>query len=176
MPFITVAAVLLYASAAYFLLLMPKIGPLLKGGSLDPTILQAQLDERLAYREKLRAAVAAYKAVNDERKQRLEAAIPDTPDVPGIFVQLDAIAKENEFVLVSADTVVDERASSPAGKRTISISANLAGGDYKEFKALLDSFARSLRLFDVTAAVFTPNTGNYSLAVRAYYYPAEPAR
>lgn len=174
MPFITVALALGYLAAAYFLLFLPKIGPLLPGGDLDTALLDVQLQERQAHIGKLDAAAVAFKAINEEKKAKLAAVVPTQPDVPGILVAMDEIAKENGFVMTAIDTIVDEKVVSPAGNKTVRMSVNMVGGTYEQFKALLGDISRSLRLFDVQSVVFTPNSGNYSMIMRAYFYVEPP--
>ena len=43
------------------------------------------------------------------------------------------------------------------------------GQPYPAFKALLDSIEYNLRLLDVNAVYFSPETNNYSLNVFTYY-------
>ena len=174
MPFITVALALGYLAAAYFLLFLPKIGPLLAGGDLDTALLEAQLQEREAHLGKLEAADDEFKKINADKKAKLTAVVPTEPDVPGILVAMDALAKKNGFVLTSIDTVVDEKTVSPAGNKIVRMSVNMAGGTYEMFKALLTDISHSLRLFDVQSVVFTPNSGNYAMVMRAYYYAKAP--
>lgn len=173
MPFITGALAVVYLAAAYYLLILPKIGPLIEGGDLDTSILKGQQAERQAYQKKLADAETGFKGMNAEKKEKIGSAVPTDPDVPGILVALDAVAKDDGFVLTSIDTVVDEKMTTPAGSRMVRISANMSGGDYEQFKFLLSDIARSLRLFDVQSVVFTPNSGNYALVMRAYFYSPE---
>lgn len=169
LPAITAVLAVAYAVAAYYLLFMPKIGPLLVGGSLDTAAIEARIADEEAYMKQIDASAQAFKKLNPERKEKLQAIVPLSPGVPDIYVQLDALARTHDLVLVSVDAVPDEKAVSPAGRRVVRSAINVVGGTYEQFKLFLADLERSLRVFDVQAVVFTPGSGNYGLVLRSYY-------
>lgn len=184
-PVITVLGAILYACLAYFFLLLPMIGPLLAGGSLDVERQKQVVNQMKAESAALVAALDDYRLnVHPELRERIAAIVPADKDIPGLFVQMDAIAARHAMVLLSIDMVTDEKMTTSAGDKTVTVSANVGGADFKEFKSYLADVERSLRLFDVQSIVFTPTRGEpgaaadeskkgtYSLTFRAYF--AEP--
>lgn len=169
LPVITAVLAVAYLVAAYFLLFMPKIGPLLAGGALDTAAVETRIADDEAYLKQISASEQMFKKLNPERKEKLQAIVPLSPGVPDIYVQLDAIARAHDFVLVSVDAVPDEKAVSDTGRRVVRSAINVAGGTYEQFKLFLTDMERSLRIFDVQAVVFTPGSGNYGLVMRSYY-------
>jgi hypothetical protein len=169
MPIIIGVVAVAYAAAAYFLLLMPKIAPLLTGGSLDASQLEGRVGEDQAYLKRLGDATAAYKTMNPDLKQKVAAIVPLDPDIPGLFVQADALAQGRDLVLVSVDAVPDDKSMTPALRKTVRVAINLAGGTYQQFKLFLSDLERSLRIFDVQATVFTSGSNSYGVVFRAYY-------
>ncbi len=175
LPLITVLLVLAYAVAAYFLLIMPQIGPLLPGGALDNGPIKAKISDDQAYIKKLQAYLTYYTALSDENKQRAASIMPLDADNPGIIVALDAIARKNNMVLTSVDAVTDEKSVNQYGRKSVRISAAVDGGGYDQFKLFLNDVEHSLRLFDVQSIIFSP-TGGYGLVMRAYFVePKMPA-
>lgn len=169
LPFITAGVALAYAGLAYFLLLMPKIAPLLAGGGLNSSALESRAAEDESYLKNLGKATEAYKNMNPEIKRRVASIVPLEPDVPGIFVQADALARGRDLVLVSIDAVPDDKSMTPAGRKTVRVAVNLAGGTYRQFKLFLADLERSLRIFDVQTSVFTSGSNSYGIVFRAYY-------
>lgn len=170
LPAITVAVALIYAVAAYFLLFMPKLGRIVGGGELDTAQLEMRERDERAYLATIRASGDALKQVNPEQRQRVKNILPSEPDVPGIFVEMDALAKANGMALVSVDTVANDKEASPTGVKTVRVALNIAGGTYKQFYQLLDDMQRSMRLADIQSITFTPGTGSFGVVLFVYYF------
>ncbi|HSD12177.1 MAG TPA: hypothetical protein VLC10_01345, partial [Patescibacteria group bacterium] len=74
----------------------------------------------------------------------------------------------NNLVLVSIDAIPDEKTVTPAGRRPVRVTLNIAGGTYQQFKLFLADLERSERIFDVQSVVFTPTGTNFGVVLRAY--------
>mgnify|MGYP001573743746 CR=1 FL=1 len=172
LPILTLIAAVAYAVAAYGLLFMPKIGRLVKGGELDLSAYDGRIAETGSYANDLKAALTAYQGINPDRRGRVSNMVPVTADVPGLFVQIDALARAHDMVLVSIDAIPDEKSTSPAGRKTVRIALNVAGGTYQQFKIFLADLERSERILDAQAIIFTPTSGSYGMVVRAYFLDA----
>lgn len=169
LPTLTVAAAIGYAAAVHFLLFFPRIAPLRTGGRLDPGKLHASYDDEVAYEKRLDGSLADFGSFNAEKKLKASAIVPADKDIPGIYVQLDTIARAHEFVVSSVDVVASDAVLSVPGVKTLRIAANLTGGTYAQFKLLLADLEQSTRAFDVQSIVFSPSGGIYGLVIRAYY-------
>lgn len=168
LPVITGIVAVAYLLAAYVLLFMPKLGRLVEGGELDLSAYETRLAETQAYADSLKGVVSSYQSVNAERRGRVLNMVPTTHDTPGLYVQMDAIARAHGLVLVSIDAVPDEKSTSAAGRKTIRVAINVAGATYQQFKLFLSDVERAERILDVQAVIFTPSSGNYGLVLRAY--------
>lgn len=168
LPILTGIVAVAYAIAAYVLLFMPKLGRLVPGGELDLSAYETRIAETKAYQGELKSVVDAYQAVNPDRRDRVRNMVTLTPDVPGLYVQLDAIARAHDLVLVSIDAIPDEKTATPAGRQSVRVTLNIAGGTYQQFKLFLADIERSERIFDVQSVIFTPASGSFGVALRAY--------
>ena len=169
LPAITIAIALAYAGAAYFLLFLPKLAEILPGGALDVSAYANRIVADEDYLKRLDAVKAAYGKMNPERKQKVSGIVPVDLGVPDVFVQTDAIASKNGLVLVSIDAVPDDKSNTSAGRKTIRVSANVAGGTYPQFKAFLADLENALRLSDAQTVVFSSGSGNFGIVFKTYY-------
>lgn len=169
LPALTVVLAVAYAIAAYFLLYLPKLDDIAPGGAEDTSAVTARIADDNAYLARIQGAETSLKNVNPVHKKRVEAMIPLDADVPGIFVQMDALASANNLVLVSVNSVVDAKTETDAGVETVRIAVNLAGGSYSQFKGFLADAQHLLRVTDVRNVTFTPGSGTYSAVLSAYF-------
>jgi Tfp pilus assembly protein PilO len=169
MPVLTAFIAIAYAVGGYFVFLVPKLRPLMSGGEYDFTSIRAQLDDDENYAQKMKDTVTAFDKISDEQKLRINNITPFDADIPGLFVQLDEIARANKMLLMSVDASVDEKNVSPLGRKPIRISINVNGGDYEQFKLYLADLERSMRLFDIQTLGFTPDSSSFSLVLRSYF-------
>jgi len=169
MPVLTALLAIVYGVAGYFLFLVPKLQPLMKGGEYDFTSIQAQLADDENYAQKMKDTVVAFAKIGEEQSLRVGNIMPYEADIPGLFVQLDEIARANKLLLMSVDASVDEKSMSPLGRKSIRISVNVTGGNYEQFKLYLADMERSMRLFDVQTLGFQPDSSSFSLVLRGYF-------
>lgn len=169
MPFITVVAAILLAVAGYFLLLVPKIRPLMAGGAYDFSAIKTQLASDEDYIKKMMESLDGYSKLEEAKLSRVAAIMPLEADIPGLMVQIDEIARANKMALQSIDTATDEKNVSPLGRKVVRISLSLTGGDYAQFKLLLADLERSLRLFDVATLSFGADGKAYGVVLKTYY-------
>lgn len=172
LPILTGLAVIGYAVAAYALLFLPKLGRLVKGGELDLSAYEERITETQGYLDGLKGTVATFNKVNPERRSRVQNMVPTSPDAPGLYVTIDAIARAHDMVLVSVDALPDDRPTTLAGRKSVRITVNVAGGTYQQMKLFLSDLERSERVLDVQDVIFTPSSGTYGLVLHASYYDA----
>ncbi|MFH1226183.1 MAG: type 4a pilus biogenesis protein PilO [bacterium] len=174
----TFLPVALILGLGYFLLLGPKYQELKSGGQFDLDSKQRELrtlEQQLANLKILKQNLA------DLEKQDLSGLrliLPAKKDLPGLFVQLEKIASENDFVLLSigitAAPPAKDLAAGDSGLRKLGIGLSLSGGNYADLLRLLADFEYNLRLLDVAAINFTPTPtssgqSSYSLNLTTYY-------
>jgi hypothetical protein len=173
LPIITGLAAVGFAVAAYVMLFLPKLGRLVKGGELDLTAYEDRINETQGYLDGLKSTVAAFNKVNPERRARVQNMVPVTADAPGLYVQIDAIARAHDMVLVSVDALPDDKPPTATGRQGVRVTIDVAGGTYQQMKLFLTDLERSERILDVQDVVFTPSSASYGLVLHAYYFDAE---
>lgn len=159
----------------YFLLLGPKYRELKNGGQFDLKGKQAEL---VGLKQQLANLKALRQSLADLEKQDLSVLkfiLPAKRDLPGLLVQLEKIASENNFILLSVGiTPVTVAAGDDFGLKKLNLSLSLAGGGYADLLRLLDVFEYNLRLLDVASINFTPNQtssglSSYTINLITYY-------
>ena len=117
--------------------------------------------------------VARYQQISQADIVRLEKTLPLKKDVASLFVQFQALAEKHQFRLLSVniDDAIDRTAATTAaaGVQQLNVSLNLAGGSYVNLKEFLASIESNLRLFDINAVYFSPDSSSYSMNLFTYY-------
>ena len=140
-----------------------------------------------------------YQRFTPEKIENLSKLLPQEEDIPGIFVQLQKLAEQNNFVLGNIDITPalkeptpgtpapetdagqeeepsrpnhqpDGTVAIPKGVHELSVSFVIAGGDYDNLKSFLTDLEHNIRLFDIYDISFGAVTeGPYTINMRTYY-------
>ena len=166
---------------SYYFILEPKYQEVGIGGRYDLDNLKQEFTKRQEYLKDLKTLADNYQEVNQVDIEKLKKILPEEKDIPELFVQLQALAEEHNFLLVSVS--INESAEAvkkktgTEGIKKLSISLNLISsgetGDYDELKEFLTTLEHNLRLFDVNAVYFSPDSPNYTLDIFTYYYQSD---
>lgn len=167
LPALTLVVVFAYGLAAYLLLLKPLIAGVL-GVRMAAIAAESAVTDLGAALSRADSAAREYNAINVELKEKVRSMVPAEVDMPGILVQIDAIAASSGLVLVSVDVTVDEKAVIEPGMRAVKVAMNLAGGPYGSLKGFLRDIERSVRLFDVDSVTFSPENASYGVTMTGY--------
>ncbi len=180
-------SVVLILGLGYFLLLGPKYQELKSGGQFNLKSKQIELKTLERQLADLKALKQNLADLAGQDLSKLRFILPAERDLPGLLVQLEKIASENDFILLSVGL---SSASGPArldsarpakgavednyGLKKLNLSLALAGGNYPDLLRLLDAFEYNLRLMDVASINFTPvqtssSQSSYSLNLITYY-------
>ncbi len=178
---ITGVLVLLIATGGYLLLLEPKYQRIVNGDTTGLATLDVELAQRQAYLGELETFIVNYRQINPSDIDRLKKILPSDEDVPELFVQFEALAAANNLFLSSISiNEVPESAVTQVksqGVKRITVSLDLVGNDavnrYAEVKRFLTDLESNLRLFDINAVYFSPDSPEYSINLTAYYYPTQ---
>src|SRR5690606_22835334 len=125
--------------------LRPILNALTPGGRANTRTLETAVMADRSYLNDLTQATAAFVTINPAHKAMIGQAFPPHADVPGIFVEADAIARKNGMTLVSIDTATDDTTVSSDGLKTVRVSVNITGGSYEQFKRYLNDMESSIR-------------------------------
>lgn len=176
---ITGVLIILILLIGYFVLIGPQYNSLKEKGILNYQAQREKLANRKAYLDKLKELQAKYAQLNTKDLESLSYFLPVGEDIPGLFVQAEALAKDNGLVLqnigvnqpaVSSDKAGITVKKESAGIGTLSLVMTLTGGSgYGGLKSFLDSLEKNVRLFDVESVNFSPDGQNYSVNAKTYY-------
>jgi Tfp pilus assembly protein PilO len=173
---LTALIVILLAAGSYFLILKPKYDQVGVGGKYNVETLRTELKKRQDYLRNVQALSTNYRNINRTEIDKVKTILPTEEDIPGLLVQLQTIAERNGIFLsgVSINDVPDpDKTKSSLHK--INVSLNLIGTpgkSYEDVKRFLSEVEYNVRLFDVAALYFSPDSPNYSVSLITYYYAA----
>lgn len=140
--------------------------------------------------EKLEKITRDYEGIAEEKIKKIESVLPSVEDLPGIFVQMEALAKENEFILSSVEIKKEESgirnlafAEASAGEQVqrtpdsfgesrikeIGITLKLENGSYERFKKFLSEVEKNLRILDVISVSFDSKGTSFGVELKTYY-------
>ena len=164
----TFAALIL--AATYFLLIGPLLETTAPGRENDLRLRTAEAEAKEAEAAATRTAIVSYRTLDQQTKNKIDTAVPLSPKVPLLISAIDASAQAagmRTYALDVNETVEGLKGIPDAG--VLSIALNVAGGDYLALKRLLTSLEHSLRLMDVVAIAFSPESASYTVNLRTYY-------
>lgn len=120
---------------------------------------------------------AKYESAQDDI-EKLALAIPSSPQVPELLIQIEDLVKGNGMILGNIGFTLEgsttsEEASPQNGVKTIKLNVS-ADGNYANFKNLLKDIEDNIRLMDVIMFSFgepDKETGfsKFSISLNAYY-------
>lgn len=106
---------------------------------------------------------------------KLSAMLPPEPDLPGLFVQMAAIAEASDLVVHTVNfTEPQARAAeaTPGAFSSLDVSLAVSGGDYAALKNYLANLEDNLRIIDVQSVNFANQSdGPYAIQLKVYYLP-----
>lgn len=175
--YITIGLVVLILVSSYFWILQPKYQQVRKGGTFNLNTLESEFQKRQDYLLELKTLKSNYEKIKKADVDKLDKILPSKNDIPGLFVQLESLALENNLFLNSIS--INETPANPRSKEAVSeikkFTINLSlftssDGDYRGLKQFLEEIENNLRLFDVNSVFFDPNSSEYSISLFVYYY------
>ena len=123
---ITAVLIMLIVVGGYYLILRPKYEQVGLGGQYNLETLEKERAKRQAYLQNLKELIANYQKVNQADTDKLKKILPAEKDIPGLFVQLQALT-EKYICCWPALTLMRRRLKArrikPPGKLNDSMSA-----------------------------------------------------
>lgn len=174
--FLLVLIMAIILVGGYFLLVGPKYQEYRE-------VSQVELNDKIKLYDALENNLADLKVLNknyDDLSRydfdRLDMVLPKEQDLPGLFVQIAALAEENGFTLMNIDFTDQsiknngKTASTLDNKiKKLSINIVLRGKGYTDLIRFLDAMEYNIRLIDVNSLNFSPGQPNYNVALTTYY-------
>lgn len=100
---IIVSMVVIILVGGYIFILSPKIKDIKGGGEISLEAKKREVGELKTYYDELSAMHKAYAEYSEDKIKTITSILPADKDIPGIYVQLQEIAKENNFIVESID-------------------------------------------------------------------------
>ena len=158
-------------AGSYFLLLKPRYEQIIQDGQSTPAALQLELERRQAYLSNLQELVKSMTDVTQADAVKLAAILPDEEGTANLFIQMEELARQNGFLMNSISVSDGEPVKEMGLIRRMTITVQLTGLGYTNLKALLSSIEHNIRIMDVEAVYFTPDSPLYSITLHTYYFP-----
>src|SRR3989344_4338038 len=98
---ITLLVVLIGVGGYY--LLEPKYQAVTAEGRYKLDLLREEKQNRTSYLRDLKILMENYNEISQDEVERLNQVLPNEKDIPGLFVQLQALAEEQGFILTSVN-------------------------------------------------------------------------
>jgi len=180
--FILVITILI---TGYFIFIKPKYDQMVSNAKSETDELENNYTNRQRYLTRLVHLSVAYRQISEENKAKIEALVPNNPEVEKLISGIESIALKNSLILTSLSVEAQDNKTqpitsedkeininqSPGNIATVKISMDVAGTDYFALKNLLKTIENNLRLLDVLSVKFNVGDKKTSLGLQAYYLP-----
>ncbi len=180
--FILVITILI---TGYFIFIKSKYDQMVSNAKSETDELENNYTNRQRYLTKLVHLSVAYRQISEENKAKVEALVPNNPEVEKLISGIESIALKNSLILTSLSVEAQDNKTqpitnedkeininqSPENIATVKISMDVAGTDYFALKNLLKTIENNLRLLDVLSVNFKVGDKKTSLGLQAYYLP-----
>ncbi|MDD5109717.1 MAG: hypothetical protein PHI63_00700 [Patescibacteria group bacterium] len=185
-PELVIGSIITVLAVGYFWFLQTGFQQILTQEHYNLESIKADADYLDGHLRDLQLLNDKYSQFNRSAMDKFTAILPVEPDLPGLFVQMEAIAKQSGFLLHNVQfaenktdnpaTVASEQVVGAVPKisaiASVGIVASVSGGDYFQLNGFLDSLEANMRLLDVESVNFaSANGGPYQITLRAYYMP-----
>ena len=176
--------IILVLGAGIFYIIKPKYQSIAQEIESTDKEKKAEYESLDRYYIKLKRYLLAYNEIKERDRDRVEKMLPKGFEQEELFRELEAIILRKGLLLISLGISSGKvspslRRNMPqAGKASeggladigkVKITMEIAGVDYKSFKALLATIESNLRLFDIEQLSFSPDGKTVSLSLNTYY-------
>lgn len=189
-PEVVIGSVIIVLALGYFWFLRSGFQEIRLQGRYNLLESQTHKEYLRGYVHDLQTLAGRYAELQKQELSKFGDILPVNPDLPGLFVQIDAVARQNGFI---ANTIAftdeglkkaaagDETPAATTGRHvgpaqvsSLGIHINITGGDYTMLKQFLSGIEVNLRLLDIENITFAPSLDGetaYDINLRTYYLP-----
>lgn len=158
-------------AVASFFYIIPAVGRLSSGGSDDAASIKTELDRTnavLSARENERSALS--EVAGSSIPDKLNIALPDSADIPGLIKFLSSTARGANVELTTLNVALR-----PGDASTVDISLALGEVSYDRLKMFLSILEKNLRLIDIGQLAYNPDARTLNIRAAAYAFdPSVP--
>lgn len=165
-------------AGAYFLVFRPQIDRLANINLFTYRESLATLNQLKAERASVERIIGEWQNVSPDDWQLLTDLLPGRRDIPGILMQLEAIANQSGVQLAGI-TVGEATVDQPAAKSgdpvgELMLSVTVTNGGYGQVKRFVELVETNLRLMDIRSLSFTGATQSSVTVNITTYFIATP--
>jgi len=173
-------AIILILAIAYFLFISPLISDY---QSLSDTVLnekRQELKDRQKIYDELTALNENYNSINNSLKDKVKDALPDLPDLPDFYYNLEQIAQQTGYEILALtvrlpDEIDEDKKSTQKVNnlkkiKRVDFDVTLQGMGYLGFKKFFDLVEHNLRMTDVMSLSYRSKEKTSELELSIYYY------
>jgi Tfp pilus assembly protein PilO len=169
--------VLIILAGGYMVLLRPAFAESRALGVREGVV--SNIDELDAHQKSIEASmsqVAQYQKLLD----RVDYALPNTEDIPGLFATIDAASQRTGVVASSVNvsrSVMRDQDPKLRGVTVLTVEVTLNGLTYDQLKAFAHVLGASERIVDISSIRFAPASLLGTIRARSYaLIPIEGAK
>lgn len=177
---ITVILIIIIFTFSYLYFFKDEISEIRKVGVVDYQKKLDELEVKKRNLSELKSVFEKYEKLRKEEIEKLDMILPSDKDIPSLYIQLDAFAKDVGLNLSSIEIaekgVTTLKANQPGstatslGLKSVSISIAIKGIDsYSKLKLFLNSIEKNIRLFDISSITYSPSVDAYKISLTTYY-------
>jgi Tfp pilus assembly protein PilO len=167
---ISILIVLIILILSFLFVLKPKYDEVSQARQELASNQQEFADQKI-YLDDIKKLISDYQKINSADVEKINKVLPAEEDIAGLFVQVEAMAKESGLNLLGLD--IAEKGETPELAKSkikeLDITLNLAGGDYSAFKKFLSVVESNLRMMEIISINFAPEAATYALNLKTYY-------
>lgn len=171
---ITFFIMLIILGLGYYFVLEPKYLEIKAGGRFSLETAQQKLEDYKNYSNNLNQVISNYQKIDSQQLAKIKAILPTDKEVADLFIQMQNLGGRHNFLIsdISLNDVTDTAKNAGSKVKKMEVTLNLAaksGTGYQSLKELLSDLEYNLRLFDVNAVHFNPQSAAYSVSLYTYY-------
>ena len=182
--YITIGVVVLIAVFGYLSFISPKWDEVRSVGLNDYSKEQTKLENDKVYLSELKRLVSKYNNLNQVLLSNIEAILPESEELPAMFVQMAAMIEDAgmELSSVSFSTSAEPVGEGTSSVKVLVVELQVTGGTrYDDVKVLLNTIEKNQRLIDIISLKFNIDEseiisleedrteGTYTINARTYY-------
>lgn len=180
---IAVFLVIAILTLGYLLTFNKEYNKIKSLGTVDYQKKINELESKKSNLAQIEKVYDSYKKISQEEIKKLSIMLPPEKDVPSLFIEMEALARESGLALNSIDVAQAGAVSITAGVaegsatlniKKLNINLKIQGIDsYDRLKLFLGNVEKSIRILDLNSLSYSPAQDSYGISLVTYYQGSE---
>lgn len=180
---IAVFLVIAILTLGYLLTFNKEYNKIKSLGTVDYQKKINELESKKSNLAQIEKVYDSYKKISQEEIKKLSIMLPPEKDVPSLFIEMEALARESGLALNSIDVAQAGAVSITAGLaegsatlniKKLNINLKIQGIDsYDRLKLFLGNVEKSIRILDLNSLSYSPAQDSYGISLVTYYQGSE---